>query len=39
MCVVKQFWAERGVKDGYHELQRDAFKSELAKVEQKDRIT
>ena len=37
--LVKQLWSDRGVKDGQHDLQRDAFNAELAKVEQKDRIT
>ena len=27
------------MKDGQHDLQRDAFNAELAKVEQKERIT
>lgn len=37
--LVKQLWSDRGVKDGQHDLQRDAFNSELAKVEYKERIT
>lgn len=39
MKLAKQFWADRGVKDGQHDQMRDAFNLELSKVEQKDRIT
>ncbi len=37
--LVKQFWADRGVKDGQHEKMKEVVLLELQTVERKDRIT